>query len=952
MPQTLVIVESPAKARTIEKYLGKGYTVESSIGHIRDLPKRAADIPERYKGEPWARLGLNIEKDFEPLYVVAAEKKAHVSKLKKLVQQADELILATDDDREGESIAWHLFEELKPKIPVRRMVFHEITKEAIQEALANPRDIDTHLVEAQEARRALDRIYGYEVSPVLWKKVAPRLSAGRVQSVATRMLVQRERERMRFISAQWWDMTAEFLTPSGETFSAKLLEVAGQKIATSKDFDASGNLTDKTRLLLDEPHTHRLADALLRGKTRVLSAQEKPSVRKPPPPFITSTLQQEGSRKLGFAATRTMRAAQKLYEGGYITYMRTDSTNLSTEATSAARQQVMQMYGKEYLPTEPRIFSKKAKNAQEAHEAIRPAGKVFRTPQSLSDELGGDEWRLYDLIWKRTVACQMADAKIRSLSVRLQSETTEGELILGCSGRTIDFAGFLRAYVEGSDDPAAALEDREHPLPPLSEGDSDLQTKTATPESHDTQPPARYTEASLVQTLEGQGIGRPSTYASILGTIQDRGYAIKRGQTLMPTWTAFATSALLEQHFAQLVDYNFTARMEEDLDEIAGGRQQRVPYLERFYLGRGGEGVALKPTIEQEMGKIDARLLATIPIPRLEGSGIEVRVGKYGAYLQRGEQQATLPEEISPDDLTLEHAEELLNRPSGDRALGEHEGQPVTAKNGRYGAYLTLGEPPVRTASLFPSDDIATISLERALQLLSLPRLVGVLNDEEVWAHNGKYGPYLKRGNDSRTLGEHEALFHVTLPEAEALFNQPRFRGAKVAAAPLQTFSYEGRPNILLKDGRFGPYLTDGTRNASLRKNESPQTLTAERALEILEERGKEPKKKSNRSKETPKTTQKATKKSAEKSKASKPKATKPTTTTKKSTAAALGWTELKPFLDVLDDTERALLTATRDEGQKVDAAAAALGLDLNKARGMVLQASKKLHAAARARKK
>lgn len=971
MSRTLVIVESPAKAKTIEKYLGKGYAVESSIGHIRDLPRSAADIPEKYKGKAWARLGLDIEDDFRPLYVVSPEKRQQVAKLRKLASEADEIILATDDDREGESIAWHLYQELKPKVPVRRMVFHEITKEAIQQAIAHPRQIDTNLVEAQEARRALDRLYGYEVSPVLWKKVAPKLSAGRVQSVATRMLVERERERMRFVSAEWWDLLVTAATAGSARFPARLTDVDGTRLATGKDFDPlTGKLKKEAGVrLLAEPEARALAQGLTGQPLTVTSAEEKPFTQRPYAPFITSTLQQEGSRKLGFAATRTMRAAQRLYEQGYITYMRTDSTNLSAEAVTAARSQVKSMYGPDYLSPQPRVYAKKAKNAQEAHEAIRPAGSSFRTPDSLRGELSGDEWRLYDLIWKRTVACQMADARGRSLRVRLAGTAASGETVgLSASGRTIDFPGFLRAYVEGSDDPAAALEDRETPLPPLREGER-VTAEAAKPEGHETQPPARYTEASLVQALEAAGIGRPSTYASILGTIQDRGYATKKGQALVPSWTAFATSALLEHHFGRLVDYDFTARMEEDLDDIAGGRAQRVPYLRRFYLGEDGEGMALRPLIDSKMGEIDARGIATIHVPKLEGSGIEVRVGRYGPYMQLGEQKANLPEDLAPDELTAEKAAEIMSRPTGDRVIGvdEASGHPVVARAGRYGPYVTLGEgnPPVRTASLFPGDDLNTLTLERALRLLSLPRLVGTSEGEEIWAQNGKYGPYLKRGNDSRSLATHEQLFTVGLHEAEALFMQPRFRAKGAAAAPLRTFEFEGRAPILLKSGRFGPYLTDGEKNATLRKGEEEGTLTAERALEILEERGKEPQKKPGQKKGAARSGAKAAPKKAaaktgttrtataqkaapRKAAAKKAPAKAKAPAAKTPAKATFTWADLRPHLGVLSEPERALVTATREQGRKVEDVAPGLGLDVKKAKGMALQASKKLNQAAR----
>ena len=1016
MTNTLVIVESPAKARTIEKYLGKGYTVESSIGHIRDLPKSAAEIPEKYKNEAWARLGLNVEDDFRALYVVSADKKQHVAKLKRLTADADELILATDDDREGESIAWHLLQELKPKVPVKRMVFHEITREAILAAIANPRDIDTNLVEAQEARRALDRLYGYEVSPVLWRKVAPKLSAGRVQSVATRLLVQREWERMRFVSGSWWDIEAVCVTADQASFPARLSELDGVRLAQGRDFDAA---TGKLKLALDgkpapvvtlsEAQARELASKLTGSQLTVASAEEKPFTQKPYPPFITSTLQQEGSRKLGFGAQRTMRAAQKLYEGGYITYMRTDSPNLSAEAMNAARSQVKGMYGDAYLSPQPRIYAAKSKNAQEAHEAIRPAGGSFRTPDSLRGELGGDEWRLYDLIWKRTVASQMADARGRRMQVRLSGQAQGGQkVLLNASGRAIDFPGFLRAYVEGSDDPNAALEDREVILPPLRVNET-VTGKVMTPSGHETQPPARFTEASLVQGLEAQGIGRPSTYASIIGTIQDRGYAAKKGSALVPTWTAFATSALLEHHFGRLVDYDFTAKMEEDLDEIAGGRKQRVPYLRSFYLGDNG-GMGIHPLIETQMAAIDARAVATIEVPKLVGSGIEVRVGRYGPYMSQGEVKANIPAELAPDELTLPLALDLLSRPSGDHPLGNDpdSGLPVIGKAGRFGAYVQLGDtlPPTRTASLFPGDDLNTLTLERALKLLTLPRLVGVSEGEEVWALNGKFGPYLKRGTDSRSIASHEGLFSVTIPEAEEAFRQPRFKGRGTAVAgPLRTFEYPDRTAILLKSGRFGTYLTDGERNATLRKGEeSGAELLPEDARSILEERGKEPQKKPGQKpgkaalkKAVPrKATGKGTTvsktsasksaasrkaparkaparltvsladggmaihsplKSAAKTAAAKTSAAKKAAPKKPSSKAAasrapakvaLAWADLKAHLGVLSEQERALVTATREQGRKVEEVAPGLGLDVKKAKGMALQASKKLNQAAR----
>ncbi len=963
MTKTLVIVESPAKAKTIGKYLGKDYLVESSIGHIRDLPRNAAEIPERYKGEAWARLGINVEQDFAPLYVVSAEKKGQVAKLRGLLRGVDEVILATDDDREGESIAWHLLQELKPKVPVRRMVFHEITREAVDKALRESRGIDEHLVEAQEARRALDRLYGYEVSPVLWKKVAPKLSAGRVQSVATRMLVERERERMKFVSGSWWDIEGRFETGqdkggAGERFPGTLTELDGKKLALGKDFDpATGQLKQGAGvLLLSETQARDLAESLTGQPFKVLSSEEKPFTQRPYPPFITSTLQQEGGRKLGMGASRTMRAAQKLYEGGYITYMRTDSTTLSREAMDAARAQVKALYGQDYLHPTPRTYDKKAKNAQEAHEAIRPAGSSFRTPDSLKGELGGDEWRVYDLIWKRTVASQMADARGRRLQVRLSGKSRDGRTALfSSSGRVIDFAGFLRAYVEGRDDPEAALEDREVLLPPLKAGDG-VGGRDMRANGHQTQPPARYTEASLVQALEAAGIGRPSTYASILGTIQERGYATRRGQALVPSWTAFATSALLEHHFGRLVDYDFTAKMEEDLDDIAGGRQRRSPYLRGFYFGEAQEGRAglgLKPLIDARLGEIDAREIATIAVPKLAGSDALVRVGRYGPYLSRGEARATLPEDLAPDELTPERAEELLSRPSGEQPLGEdpETGLPVIARAGRFGPYVQLGEgnTPSKTASLLPGDRLDTLTLERALKLLTLPRFVGVLDGEEVWAHNGRYGPYLKRGTDSRSLNSHEDLFSVTPEEAHTLFAQPKTRGRRGAAGPLARFEYQGRGPVELRSGRYGPYLTDGTLNATLRKGEE-SGLSADEARAILEERGKAPKKKAGTPSKT--TSKKApAKKAPAKKAAAKPvgRAAPKKTSPKKSAAKPpVGWEQLKRHVGVLSETERRLVNAVRDEGHKVDEVAPALGLDVNKAKGMLLQIGRKLNQAAR----
>ncbi len=960
MAKSLVIVESPAKAKTIQKYLGDDYVVESSIGHIRDLPKNAGEVPERLKKLAWARLGIDVDHDFEPVYVVPAEKRSQVAKLRALMKGVDQILLATDEDREGEAIAWHLADELKPRVPVKRMVFHEITKSAIEAAIAKPRDIDDNLVQAQEARRALDRLYGYEVSPVLWKKVKPQLSAGRVQSVASRLLVERERERMRFVAAGWWDVDATVAATQGgreERFTAGLVELAGQRLATGKDFDATtGKLKAEAKVArLDEAAARALVRALEGRAFRVASTEEKPYTLRPYAPFMTSTLQQEANRKLGFSAKRAMSTAQRLYEAGFITYMRTDSTNLSAEALSAARAQVKSLYGDAYLHPTPRTYDKKVKNAQEAHEAIRPAGSAFRTPESLRGELEDDQYRLYDLIWKRTVASQMSDARGRRMQVRVAATATDGrEAVFAASGKTIDFAGFLRAYVEGTDDPEAALEDREVVLPALAEGQP-LAASHLEPKGHETQPPARFTEASLVQALEAAGIGRPSTYASIMQTIQDRGYVFKRGQALVPTLTAFATVGLLETHFAKLVDYSFTAKMESELDEIANGNAQRIPYLAHFYFGGtsapgGGAptetNLGLKALIGERLESIDPRVVATIPVPRLEGHDIEVRVGRYGPFLKRGEQSVTIPEDIAPDELTLARVEELLSKQSSERLLGTDlaTGLPVHAKDGRYGPYVTLGDPAsadrasLKYASLFPTDSLATIDLARALKLLSLPRVVGLLEGEEVIAQNGRYGPFIKKGNDTRSLTSHEQLFTVTPTEAEAIFAQPKQRRGQVVAAPLRSFEYEGRAPIVLKQGRFAPYLSDGELNASLRGSDGPpEQLSAERALEILAERGKPPKAKPGRPVRSgaakPKAAASAAKKPA-KAAAKKPAksgAKKPAKAGAKAAgeapAARPPWAEVEPFTRQFDDVTAKLLTLVNGEGRKLAEAAQVLGI-------------------------
>ncbi|MEA2510480.1 MAG: topoisomerase [Actinomycetota bacterium] len=864
MSRPLVIVESPAKAKTIAGILGRDFLVESSVGHVRDLPAAAAEIPAAYKGESWAHLGVDVDNDFKPLYVVSSRKKSQVKKLKSLMKEASELYLATDEDREGESIAWHLLEVLSPRIPVKRMVFHEITKEAIHQAVEHPRDLDRRLVDAQEARRILDRLFGYEVSPVLWKKVAPKLSAGRVQSVATRILVERERARMRFTSASFWNLEAT-LAPqeasradaSKAPFVSLMVSADGRRVATSRDFDESGQLT-RDVLVLDEGAATQLAVKLRAAHFKVDSVEKKPFTRSPYAPFITSTLQQEASRKLHFGSQRTMQVAQRLYENGYITYMRTDSVVLSQTAIDAARQQASQLYGSEYVPAQPRRYKSKVRNAQEAHEAIRPAGTTFRMPDEVARELSGDEIRLYDLIWKRTVASQMNDARGQSVQVRIVAETSseQGEFV--ARGNTITFPGFRRAYVEGADDPEAALEDQEVLLPPLTAGQ--VLTPTAVDaKGHSTVPPARFSEASLVKKLEELGVGRPSTYASIIATIQDRGYVWKKGTALVPSFLAFAVVGLLEKHFSEFIDYGFTADMEEDLDEIAGGDQEHIPWLSHFYFGNGNRG--LKDMVGR-LDEIDPVAINSIPVGKDgEGREIVVRVGRYGPYLQRGDERVSVPDDMAPDEITPQRAEELLSAPSEDRSLGEDpkSGRPVYVRAGRFGPYVQLGEPendsgkPPR-ASLFSSMEPASVTLEQALKLLSLPRPVGSdpSDGTEIVALNGRYGPYLKKGADTRTLASEDQIFTVTLDEALALFAQPktgRRRGGSAALKEMGPDPESGKP-ILLKEGRFGPYVTDGTTNASLPRGEAVDSINLERSIELLaEKRANPPKKKTTRRK-------------------------------------------------------------------------------------------------------
>ena len=836
MAKRLVIVESPAKARTIAGYLGGEFAVESSIGHIRDLPNRASDVPQAQR-KRFGALGVDVEKGFEPYYVVDPDKKKVVTALKKQLQGVEEVLLATDEDREGEAIAWHLLEVLKPKVPVRRMVFHEITKEAIARALEETRGIDQDLVDAQETRRILDRLYGYGVSPVLWKKVMPRLSAGRVQSVATRLVVERERERIAFVAAEYWDILATFDPGS---FEARLATVDDKRVAQGRDFASDGTLRDADLTRVDEGQARRLAENLEGASFSVRTSEEKPYRRRPAAPFRTATLQQEASRKLRFSAQTTMRVAQRLYESGYITYMRTDSTTLSESALAAARRQVKQLFGDDYVPEKPRAYGRAVANAQEAHEAIRPAGDSFRTPDEIRGEVGRDEHALYDLIWKRTLASQMEDARGQTVSLRIAGAASSGEDVeFAASGTVITFRGFLAAYEPGRDEPQD--EDEERRLPQLEVG-QEVSALSLEPDGHSTTPPPRYTEPTLVKALEDRGIGRPSTYAAILSTILDRGYVFKKGTALVPTFLAFAVTNLLERHFEQLVDFDFTARMESDLDRIAAGDEDRLAWLTRFYFGDDGDR-GLHRLVTEDLDAIDARAVNSIPIP---GSEAVVRVGRYGPYLERGDDRTSVPTDLAPDELTAEKAEELLSQPD-NKPLGvdPETGIDIIVRTGRYGPYVTEvlpegAEEKPRTASLFASMSPETVTLEDALRLLTLPRVLGELDGEEVTAQNGRYGPYVKKGAESRSLESEEQLLTVTLDEAKALFAQPpRRRGRGAARGPLRELGEDpssGR-KIVLREGRFGPYVTDGETNASLRRGDTVEGVTPERAAELLAER-------------------------------------------------------------------------------------------------------------------
>ncbi len=888
--KSLVIVESPAKAKTISKYLGSGFQVEASIGHIRDLPGGAKEVPAEFKSQPWASLGVNVDEGFQPLYVIPADKKKHISHLKSALKDAKDLYLATDEDREGEAISWHLKEVLNPKVPVHRMVFHEITKEAIQSALKSTRTIDEGLVKAQETRRILDRLYGYDVSPLLWKKVRPKLSAGRVQSVAVRLIVERERDRMAFRSATYFDLDAELQTDSKEKFNATLVSVAGRKVPSGKDFDsATGKLKDPNLLLLDQGAAEALQSRLQGAKFEVVNIEVKPYTERPKAPFTTSTMQQEANRKLGLTAKDTMRLAQSLYENGYITYMRTDSTTLSKEAVGAARELVRSQYGEKFLYPSERTYATKVKNAQEAHEAIRPAGHPFQLPETLRRELSYDQFRLFELIWKRTVASQMADARKRRVVVTISAD----DAIFQATGTSIEFEGFLRAYVEGSDDPAAELAEKERLLPQMEIRDL-LKLLQLESISHTTQPPARFTEASLTQALEERGIGRPSTYASIIDTILRRDYVFKKGNALVPSWTAFAVIRLMEEHFTSLVDYQFTAEMEDYLDQISRNERENLAFLQEFYFGNdqveenfAPGGVGLKPLLEQKVAEIDPRSACSYPLASddPEREPVTVRVGRYGPYVERGEQRASLPDDLPPDELTFQKAEELLEKQQlGEEPLGIHPEtqKPIYVKQGRFGPYVQMGgaeDEEKKNASLLRGMSVEALDLETAIKLLSLPRTLGPHPEdgEAVIATQGRFGPFLKHGTNSRSLPANLSLLEITLDEALEILKQPKAAGrGRAAATPLKVFdeSPVTGSKVELRDGRYGLYVTDGETNASLPKDASGEELTFEQALALLAARAAAggTKKKSSKKKAAKKATKK---KAAKKKTATKKKATK-----------------------------------------------------------------------------
>lgn len=871
--KALVIVESPAKANTIARFLGDDYVVESSIGHIRDLPRNASDVPARYKEHSWARLGIDVENNFKPLYVVPSDKRRQIKKLKDLLAKADVLYLATDEDREGEAIAWHLHQVLSPpdSIEVKRMVFHEITRPAIEAAIASPRGIDRRLVNAQEARRILDRLYGYEVSPVLWKKVQPRLSAGRVQSVATRIVVERERERMAFVSARYWSLTSTFsvheAVPEGKPlyFKATLATINGKPIANGSSFERNGELKRSGIVHLDETAARRLATEFHKSEFHVRSVEKKPYRRRPNAPFMTSTFQQEAGRKLRMSATAAMRTAQSLYEKGYITYMRTDSTTLSQVALNAARDHIAESFGAGYLPPTPRRYAKKVKNSQEAHEAIRPAGDRFRSPEEVSNAVSIAEAAAYDLIWKRTIASQMTDMVGDTLQLRVVGETADGhDAEFTASGTTISHYGFRYVYSEETTNSRNSTtgqpeEVTDRPLPAMAQDDQ-LDLQDLDPVGHETTPPARYTEGSLVKRLEEMGVGRPSTYAAIMNTIQDRGYVWKKGAALVPTFIAFSVVRLLEQHFPDLVDYSFTARMEDELDNIATGDEAVQPWLRRFYFGaeanenckaslHSADTPGLKLMVSDRLDQIDAKAVNSVSIGSDDnGNEVVARVGRFGPYVERGQQRATIPTEIPPDELTIDRALELIDTPDNDRTLGEDpdSGLSVIARAGRYGPYVQLGtadevgKKKPKTASLFSSINLDTIELDDALKLLSLPRTVGIdpTDGLDITAQNGRYGPYIKKGTDSRTIDSEELLLTISLEKCLQILSQPKRRRTQATAkAPVRELGVDpatSRP-MVIKEGRWGPYVTDGETNATLRTGDTVEAITQERAATLLQ---------------------------------------------------------------------------------------------------------------------
>lgn len=886
----LVIVESPAKARTISKFLGSNYQVEASIGHVRDLPAGKKDVPEKFKGESWAYLGVNVDEAFDPLYIVPTEKKKQVKKLKDALKQADHLYLATDEDREGEAISWHLQEILKPKVPVDRLVFHEITKEAISNALKATRSIDSSLVRAQETRRILDRLYGFDMSNLLWRKIGPRTSAGRVQSVAVRLIVERERSRIDFVDATYWDLDAIFTTASGEKLEATLQSVDGRKIPNGKDFDSSTGKLKKPELLqLSGEEASDLAAKLRTAEFTVTKVEVKPFTERPRPPFTTSTLQQEANRKLGFTAQRTMSAAQRLYENGYITYMRTDSMTLSNEAVHASRELVQSEYGSQFLSPQPRVYKGKVKNAQEAHEAIRPAGTPFRLPETVKSELDSDQFKLFDLIWKRTVACQMADARKQRMSVTIEG----GGASFSASGTSIEFEGFLRAYVEGTDDPSAELANREKILPRVAEQDA-LSPEDLDPKSHTTQPPARFTEATLTKTLEEKGIGRPSTYASIIGTITDEGrnYILKKGSALVPTWRAFSVTRLMEQHFSTLVDYEFTAELEDLLDSISRDEVDREEYLKKFYFGDQSDdkhNVGLQSRLTEKLEEIDpketARFSLGTPDEGEHRDEVFVRVGKYGPYIEQGERKASIPDGLPPDEMNLTKAMELLESSEvEEEPIGVHPptNKPIYLKVGRFGPYIQLGEDDdeeKRNQSILKTMQLEDVTVEVACKLLELPRTLGNFpeNGEPIQAFDGRYGPYIKCEKETRSLPADLSPLDVSLEQAIELLKQPKTRGRRAPKEPLRLYEDKSpvtENEVKILDGRFGPYVTDGETNASLRKGMDPKEMTFEAALDLLAERAaKGPSKKKKKKKKAAK--KKSAKKKAAKKKPAKKKATK-----------------------------------------------------------------------------